>query len=656
MKYLFLLISSLVLTDVLSQVNLETVSNNITKQGSVYTVQNGTVNVNQAINPVEEGIIIIRNSGRLRFRPNADITLGKIKRENGQIVRGIDGKPIVEKRVIIIEESNAGTWGADNYNNSTGNRFNSGATVNLEGVTWIQATSGTSHFDIRSGANVHFRNCEIILKGSTNFPHFASTNVTIDGLIMDNRSNATALEFAQGGVPSSIKNLELIDNNSGSTTRHFVFVSTPAGTYEVENLQARNIVIWNASSNRIIHLINPLSNMQKAQQTGGKLSIFRDLSVSAIDQSGAALANIKLKIRRKNSSLAYDQEFSLDNIGQHKERLLQYDINHGSFSRTNHNQYDIQLLSYNKNIYYNDFTLDLVANLNGENKIENVMLIDDPNISKNITDAGNISGISVSHNANNTGGTINITDSISLCDLYDFLKLDKVVTNEFEPSPSTLVATPLGKTINLGDYNITFGNNGKLTSCDKFSELTTNGTTTLPNPSSNIEISLTDNNSTYKLIKLEGLSNANIQILDNNSNTTLTTTTNTSGIFSFVTQNNSDSLSIFITRNGYTSWASTLDLTASSFFNYIVNQAPLGGNIGNPATVENQTEMIYLIQKNIQKSQGILNGVNGTNATLNISTINQTNNNAATQEKQEEILNSIKTVLLKTTAIKQQLE
>ena len=67
---------------------------------------NSDIVVNQAITPIKDATLIIRNGARLRFGPSADITFGEVERDGSNaIIYGTDGKPVIKSRVLIIERS-----------------------------------------------------------------------------------------------------------------------------------------------------------------------------------------------------------------------------------------------------------------------------------------------------------------------------------------------------------------------------------------------------------------------------------------------------------------------------------------------------------------------------------------------------------------------
>lgn len=633
-------------TSLYAQVNLESYSG-ISRDGMYYKVT-GDVYINQAINPIPLGIIRIHNGGRLRFGSNASLRLGEVERDgNGDIVYDNNLKPVVKNRVYVLEQFDAGSFGVDNYNGSAQARFMSGCNIELEGVTWVVATSSRSDFDIKPGATVHFRNSTVICP-TFSYAHFASTNVTIDGLTVDHRSNTAGLEFGLGNIPSSITNLNIVDNNPTSGGRHFVLVAFPGGnTYEINRLKARNICLY-SSSVYTTKLYNPIGNIRKGQFYNNVLEVYRDLSLTAINDDGTPAVGTNVYITRTTGD-ALTNQTTVNADGTYKQRFLQYRQTHGSSSLSQQNTYDIFYANYNKLFKAQSYTLDFVEGLNGENNLGNIKLLDDDGISEsNMTTVSNYSGISVDH----TNKTITISDSISICNLYDYLKYDKVSVNQDKPSVTSFVASKSGTTLNLSDYSINLQASGQLTACDIYEKIETTGSSTISDLNK-LKIALKDQTNTYKLIRLRGLVNGAISLSDHIQDTVMTSFSAQNGEFSFVTNGNYTQVKILVERDNYTDWGHVLDLSTDDVFSYIVFHAPkefLG------ATKAQQEEMIYILQKLLLKSQAIQNTVGNQSLPVPTFTINNYNTGIqATLENQEEMTRILELLLKSNTSLRKSL-
>ena len=287
----------------------------------VYEVT-GNVTVGADIDDVSNSIFRIHGGGLLKFGAGCDT---------------------VFNRCQFVEESDATNPGQDNYIGPSADcRFQGGATCApvFRGCVWVITAIGSARrdFDIASdGSAPQFisdsQGNRCVLKTPIDcVNHFASSSITIDGLIVDSL-NPTAIEF---NIPPSVNNLQLVDNHFGSTDRHFsVIVANWGGdgTYQIAGLQSRNIALYEydgpARPNQIVQLIDPIGTIQKSfsnffpdnptvqagdrlGETVGVLEVFRTYSVSAFDPIvGATLANTRLVVVDSDGNIDYD--LNLDN-------------------------------------------------------------------------------------------------------------------------------------------------------------------------------------------------------------------------------------------------------------------------------------------------------------------------------------------------------
>lgn len=316
--------------------------------------------------------------------------------------------------------------------------------------------------------------------------------------------------------------------------------------------------------------------------------------------------------------------------------------------------FDVNVWSY-KHSYVQLSNIEM----KGINKKEvSTTLFDDLNITKTSeNEAGAITGISITHNTSDTTGTITISDTVSLCDLYDKVKYDKINNAIEEPTINTLATTVKGKILQLGNYQLILAEGSKIKPCYKFEKIESNVVSSIHDANTNLEIALEDPNGIYKLIRLQDVTNGNVTIRDEITNTVLKEVTNFTGDLNLVLQSNSTNVSVYLTRDGYTNWATNIDLTTDDVFSFIINQATLSDNLGNSATLENQTAELFLMRKILQKNQAIQTELNdSTEPTINLNSINQSNATNATKEKQDELLELLKLILNKTTAIRKSID
>ena len=124
----------------------------------------------------------------------------------------------------------------------------------------------------------------------------------------------------------------------------------------------------------------------------------------------------------------------------------------------------------------------------------------DSNVTLSEANAGLLSSsISVNH----TTKEIDITANVSLDDVYDFLKYDKVNNNITKPTEATMCATPNGSQLDFADYEITV-DNAVLSAGTIFNSLVTTDTFNLTNGGST-SVTVTDTNGTLTSISFTGL-------------------------------------------------------------------------------------------------------------------------------------------------------
>ncbi len=322
-------------------------------------------------------------------------------------------------------------------------------------------------------------------------------------------------------------------------------------------------------------------------------------------------------------------------------------------NNNNSDLFDVNLLGYN----YNSVSLSDVVFKSTDTLSISASLLNDQNISEP-TEATALAytGITITHNPADDSGVVTISENVTLCQLYDYMKADKVINNKEEPTINTFPIQAIGNELFLASYRINFTANGRLESCDKFSKVRSTSVTTITNPNDNLGISLEDPNGVYSLIQLQGLDSANIIIYDEDGDSNLLVGSDTSGTIAYTTQI-SGNVSVYITRDGYTNWATLIDLSTADVFNFIVNQAEIDSStvIVTEATLENQQNQLYLLLKLVQKNEAIMNSLDDSlQTTLNL-TINSTTGTVASKENQEEMLRLLNILLNKVVGIRERL-
>ena len=252
-------------------------------------------------------------------------------------------------------------------------------------------------------------------------------------------------------------------------------------------------------------------------------------------------------------------------------------------------------------------------------------------------------GILIDH----AGKTMSISANTTLCQLYDYIKANKVATLEF-PLPGTLAAEVQGNELFINDYQLIITGTAVLSPCNKFVKIVSSVTSSIADFNVNLKIALTDAISTYKLVQLSNIINGDVIMTDETTSTIITQELDFTGTLNLVTQNNTTNVSVVVSREGYSNWAVTLDLTSADRFILQVSQSVAVPN----ALLSKQEELLYLSRKILQKNQAIQSVLNDdTVPIINLNSVLQ-NVEYASDEKQEEMLLILKRILSKTQAIR----
>lgn len=316
--------------------------------------------------------------------------------------------------------------------------------------------------------------------------------------------------------------------------------------------------------------------------------------------------------------------------------------------------FDLHIWGYN-----NQYLLVASAEMKGvEQKVVQAIVAEDIYITEeDPAVTATLSGLSITHNAIDDSGVITLSDTVSLCDIYDYIKYNKLQNNLEEPSIGELAVTVSGDVLNVANYQLVINSGAELIACDKFNKIQSDIVSSITNPDSTLKVSLTDPNGTYRLIQLNNLDSSNFVITDEIGNTILAEDSLYTGTYSFINQTSSTNISVLVTRDGYTNWATEFDANTSDVFAFTVDQALLNGNNGNPATLPNQETELYLLRKLLQKTQATQSILNGsTIPNINLNAINQPSATNATAEKQDEMIDLLRLILSKSTAIRKQVD
>ncbi|MDG1110818.1 MAG: hypothetical protein P8P19_06275 [Polaribacter sp.] len=270
-----------------------------------------------------------------------------------------------------------------------------------------------------------------------------------------------------------------------------------------------------------------------------------------------------------------------------------------------------------------------------------------------------IKEIAIDEGWSNTG---TLTEISTLDEFYD--ETQKWLTNNL--GTSNFISTNGTEIILENNWNLVISNSvsslysvdttnkiitiksNTLVSGDKFSSISTLGTITV-NSGSVLEVGYLDANGINKFIDLDWGSSIALDVkIENIDTNTIISTTNATQVYKAL-----------IEFPNPLPGEIRLSLTTTSgveVYEEIIPAAVLEFTRKNiillGAIEENQSSMIFLAQKIIQKTEAINNALSGVTPSYNGSTTISTANTIATAENQIAILNLLRQVLLKTTAIK----
>jgi len=513
-----------------------------------------------------------------------------------------------------------------------GHSYNGAYTANFTRVFYLLGvTSGRSDFFNNGNYTFNFQDVTFSGYGGADFLHF-QTNTTLENITI----NADrALNFEPGARAAG--DIEIIRNLKLRGVTQIVGGSGSNGDFKAFDMDwdATN---WRFSQRNVdFFLVNPIKPPGWTGYSGSanRVKEFYTHDVVVNDENLNPINNINILLYNNNAG-TFDYNLNSDATGSiPTQEVLKIDNAIGlNFDRGTST---LVVADYLKN--YFAVTRDFIAPIT-----DNIVVSDDKFISEtNTTTVASYSGISVNH----TARTVTISSNRTLCEIYDFLKLDKI-NNLDQPDITTFFVTPSENIIDLNNYQLILNGSAVLSPCDKFVKVESDVTSSIADLN-NLDVGLQDASQFYKFISIANVDSADLLITDLNTSTVFLSESNFTGTSNSVTTFASNQVRLEVTRDGYTNWATIQDFSGpEDIYKFVAYQAP----IINPSTSVNQEEMVFLAKKILQKNVGILKQMNGTNPTLNITNTTQNSTIQATEERQIEILNLLKRILSKTTAIK----
>lgn len=521
-----------------------------------------------------------------------------------------------------------------------GHSFNRAYTANFTRVFYLQGvTSGRSDFFNNGGYTFNMDNVTFVSYGGSDFIHF-QTNVTLNNITITNALGG--LNFEPGARAAG--DVEIINNLKLEGVTRMVGGSGSQGDFKTfdMNWDATN---WNFSPRNVdFFFVNPIKPAGWTGYSGGgtlPVQEFYTHDVTLTDTDLNPLGGITITLYN-NDADSFDYTELTDAQGEiTQQEVLKIDNTQAlNFDR---GLSTIVIPNYLKKYYAvtKNFT---------EAVTDNIVIVDDEFISEtNEAIVGAYSGITVDHGAK----TITISQNRTLCELYDFLKLNKM-NNLTEPSITEFLATAQTDILDISDYQFILSGAAIISPCDKFVKIESSATASIADID-NLQVGLEDDVILYKYINISNIISADFTISDNSivPASIFLSETNYTGESNSVTQLNSNNVRIDVTRDGYTDWSIEQDFSGpEDIYRFVVYQAP----IPDPASSLNQEEILFIAKKILMKNEGILQQVNGITPNVTINNITQNASLQATEERQEEILDLLKRILIKTTVIKKRLE
>ena len=517
--------------------------------------------------------------------------------------------------------------------------FNRPYTANFTRVFYLQGvTSGRSDFFNNGNYTFNMNNVTFVSYGGSDFLHF-QTATTLNNITI---TNAQGGMFFEPGARNAGQ-VQIINNLTLRGVPNIVGGSGANGDFKTYNMDW-DATTWNFNQRNVdFFFVNPV---KPAGWTGysGSVSRVREYythDVTVTDASFNPLNNIAVRVYNNNdASFDYTQNTNASGEITQQEILKIHNVP----ANTDRGLSTLVVADYAKNYYA------VPRNFN-EPIEDNVVLTDDEFITE--TNTGTVAGytgITINHGTKQ----ITVSGNSTLCELYDFIKLNKI-NNLNQPSIDTFLATPSTDILDIADYDFVLTASGTINACDKFVKLVTSSDAIIAN-TTNLGIGLQDSDELYKFIQINNLVNADVLITDEATvpATTILSLTNFTGTSASVATTTSANVRILVTRSGYTDWSVIDDFSGTQdLYRYTVHQAPITSAY---ATSANQEDILFLAKKVLMKNQGILQQVNGSNPTLSINNVTQPATTQATEEKQDEILELLKRILLKTTVIKKSID
>lgn len=526
--------------------------------------------------------------------------------------------------------------------------FNFAYNANFTRVTYLQGvTSGRSDFFNNGNYNFNMSNVSFVSYGGSDYLHFQTPDTLYNITIVNKQGG---LNFEPGAVNAG--ETEVIYDLQLKNVTQMVGGAYSQGDFKVYNLDwdATN---WRFSQRSVdFHLVNPIKPSNWSAYTGSfsRVKEYYTHDVKLVDTDGLPVANTRVLLindydlaNMSGYTSEYDVSTNAQGVIEQQEILK---INNSlSSSLRNRGDFTLAIADYHKKYQ--------IQNRNFNQITKDILLVDiDGSVSNtNESAVSTYSGIGINHNTKE----LTISSTHTLCELYDYIKYDKVTNNMTKPTIDELLVQVNGQQLYIGDYKLILQSGAELQTCDKFNAIKSDVVSTIGN-AQNVKVALEDPNGLFKMILLNNIEAANVLIKDNINGDTLVFQANYTGQIEYITQLASTDVLIFVSKPNFSNWVMDLDLSQNiPVYQFDVSQTE-GVMLPGLATSLNQEEEIYLLQKLLQKSSAILksNSGNTSQDPIQVNTVSPTTTDYPTQEKQEESLELLRRILSKVSAIKQE--
>lgn len=530
--------------------------------------------------------------------------------------------------------------------NEKSHSFNSAYNANFTRVSYLQGvTSGRSDFFNNGNYSFNMSNVSFVSYGSSDFLHFQTPDTLYNITIVNKQGG---LNFEPGAVNSN--ETEVIYNLTLDNVTSIIGGSSSLGDFKVYNLDW-NASNWNFSQRSVdFHIVNPIKPAGWSSYSGSfsRTKEYYTHDVKLVNTDGDAVNNTKVLLLNNydyQNLPSYGSEYdqTTNSLGLIEQQEILKINNSLSSSLRNRGDFTLIIADYNKKYQTQSRAF--------AEPVSDILLVDtDPYITNtNSAAVASYSGITIDH----TLKQITVSQSKSLCELYDFIKYDKVANNIGFPDLDNLLVSIVNQQFYISDYKLVLNSGSSLTGCDKFNYIKSDVVSDIGSIS-DLQIGLEDPNGLYKMIQLTNVQSADVLVKDNISNDTLYYVADYTGGLNIVSQSSSSDVAVMVSRTNYSNWIVGLDLSQNiPVYSFEVNQIE-GFVLPGLATSNLQEEEIYLLQKILLKSSAIFKAEQGLSLSQDsivVSTVSPIVTDYPTQEKQEESLTLLKRILTKVTAI-----